>query len=138
MSVSGTVYRVELFPGTAPLPRQSNKSEQFVRSVTTTRPTNINVVPIDYAFPPRLRGRLTLLRLTLSRNPWSFGERVSHPLYRYSCQHSHFRYLQGPSRIPLHRLTERSATTRLATYPQLRCMALAPLHFRRKDPYLDQ
>jgi hypothetical protein len=23
-------------------------------------------------------------------------------------------------------------------YPQLRCMALAPLHFRRKDPYLDQ
>lgn len=30
------------------------------RSVTTTRPTNINVVPIVYAFPPRLRGRLTL------------------------------------------------------------------------------
>lgn len=22
--------------------------------------------------------------------------------------------------------------------PQLRCMALAPVHFRRKDPYLDQ
>ncbi len=75
-----------------------------------TRPTNINVVPIDYAFPPRLRGRLTLLRLTLSRNPWSFGERVSHPLYRYSCQHSHFRYLQRPSRVLLHQLTERSAT----------------------------
>ena len=77
----------------------------------TTRPTIINVVPIDYAFRPRLRGRLTLLRLTLSRNPWSFGEGVSHSLYRYSCQHSHFRYLQGPSRVPLHRLTERSATT---------------------------
>src|SRR6185437_6217366 len=30
------------------------------RSVTTTRPTNINVVPIVYAFLPRLRGRLTL------------------------------------------------------------------------------
>ena len=138
MSVSGTVYRVELFPGTAPPHIQSNKNVRFVRSVTTTRPTNINVVPIDYAFPPRLRGRLTLLRLTLSRNPWSFGEGVSHSLYRYSCQHSHFRYLQGPSQVPLHRLTERSATTRLATYPQLRCMALAPLHFRRKDPYLDQ
>ena len=26
-------------------------------------PTNINVVPIDYGFRPRLRGRLTLLRL---------------------------------------------------------------------------
>ncbi len=138
MSVSGTVYTVELFPGTASPPTQSNKCEQVKRSVTTTRPTNINVVPIDYACPPRLRGRLTLLRLTLSRNPWSFGERVSHPLYRYSCQHSHFRYLQDPSRVSLHRLTERSATTRLATYPQLRCMALAPLHFRRKDPYLDQ
>lgn len=138
MSVSGTVYTVELFPGTSSPPNQSNKVEQHTRSVTTTRPTNINVVPIDYACPPRLRGRLTLLRLTLSRNPWSFGEGVSHSLYRYSCQHSHFRYLQGPSQVPLHRLTERSATTCIAANPQLRCMALAPLHFRRKDPYLDQ
>ena len=102
---------MELFPGTSSLHNQSSKVEQHTRSVTTTRPTNINVVPIDYACPPRLRGRLTLLRLTLSRNPWSFGERVSHPLCRYSCQHSHFRYLQRPSRVLLHRLTERSATT---------------------------
>ncbi len=138
MSVSGTVYTVELFPGTDPPQGQSNKPLRSSRSVTTTRPTNINVVPIDYACPPRLRGRLTLLRLTLSRNPWSFGEGVSHPLYRYSCQHSHFRYLQGPSRVPLRRLTERSATTYLAIHPQLRCMASAPLHFRRKDPCLDQ
>src|SRR4029434_10722866 len=58
-----------------------------------SRPTNINVVPIDYPLRARLRGRLTLLRLALSRNPWSFGERASHPLYRYSCLHSHFRYL---------------------------------------------
>lgn len=101
---------VELFPGTASLPNQSNKIEQVTQSVTSTRPTNINVVPIGYAFQPHLRGRLTLLRLTLSRNPWSFGERVSHPLYRYSCQHSHFRYLQDLSRVSLHRLTERSAT----------------------------
>ena len=141
MSVSGTVYTVELFPGTSSPPNQSNKVEQHTRSVTTTRPTNINVVPIDYACPPRLRGRLTLLRLTLSRNPWSFGEGVSHSLYRYSCQHSHFRYLQQPSRVRLHRLTERSATPMSSQEdhkPQLRCMALAPLHFRRKDPYLDQ
>ncbi len=67
----------------------------------TTRPTNINVVPINYPLRARLRGRLTLLRLALSRNPWSFGERASHPLYRYSCQHSHFRYVHGrlPSRF---------------------------------------
>ena len=128
----GLMWR--LFPGATRLPGKSSNPEQLSQRVTIHWPTNINVVPIDYAFRPRLRGRLTLLRLTLSRNPWTFGERVSHPLYRYSCQHSHFRYLQDPSRVSLHRLTERSATTRLATYPQLRCMALAPLHFRRKDP----
>ena len=57
------------------------------------RPTNINVVPIDYPLRARLRGRLTLRRLALRRNPWSFGERASPPFYRYSCQHSHFRYV---------------------------------------------
>ena len=41
-------------------------------------PTNINVVPIDYGFRPRLRGRLTLRRLALRRNPWIFGGSVSH------------------------------------------------------------
>src|SRR5436305_1006853 len=41
----------------------------------TTRPTNINVVPIDYPLRARLRGRLTLRGLALRRNPWSFGER---------------------------------------------------------------
>ena len=128
----------KLFPGTASLQDQSIKTLQFTQSVTSRRPTIINVVPIGYAFRPHLRGRLTLLRLTLSRNPWTFGEGVSHSLCRYSCQHSHFRYLQNLSRVFLHRLTERSATTYLAIYPQLRCMALAPLHFRRKDPYLDQ
>ena len=64
----------------------------------TTRPTNINVVPIDYPLRARLRGRLTLRGLTLRRNPWTFGESVSHTLCRYSCQHSHFRYLQHASR----------------------------------------
>ena len=59
---------------------------------------NINQIPIDYAFRPRLRGRLTLRRLALHRNPWTFGDSVSHTVYRYSCQHSHFRYLQHGSR----------------------------------------
>ena len=81
VSVSGTDYKQELFPGTSPQPNQSNKVEPLVRSVTTCRLTNINVIPIDYAFRPRLRVRLTLLRLTLSRNPWSFGGGVSHSPY---------------------------------------------------------
>ena len=57
---------------------------------THRRYRNINLFPIDYAFLPRLRGRLTLRRLTLRRKPWTSGEGVFHPLYRYSCQHSHF------------------------------------------------
>src|SRR3546814_11527105 len=81
-------------------PRQSltnpMRSDNIRAPSHTPRPTNINVVPIDYPLRARLRGRLTLLRLALSRNPWDFGERASHPLYRYSCQHSHFRYLHDP------------------------------------------
>ena len=123
VSVSGTVYTLELFPGPASLHGQSVKPIQFTQVVTSSRPTNINVVPIDYAFRPRLRGRLTLRGLALRRNPWTFGESVSHTLCRYSCQHSHFRYLQRTSRIRLRRLTERSATTRISANPQLRCMA---------------
>ena len=142
MSVSGTVYTVELFPGTAPLHIQSNKEVQLTRSVTTTRPTNINVVPIDYAFLPRLRGRLTLLRLTLSRNPWTFGEGVSHTLYRYSCQHSHFPYLHRPSQVRLQQPRERSATT---GYPRKNIQStasvygLSPGTFSAQEPLnLDQ
>ena len=67
-----------LFPGTPSLPAQSNKRGQLTEFVTTHWPTNINVVPIDYAFRPRLRDRLTLRRLTLRRNPWTFGESVFH------------------------------------------------------------
>ncbi|PJZ17698.1 hypothetical protein CEW46_33100, partial [Bacillus cereus] len=45
---------------------------------SNTKYRNINLFPIDYAFRPRLRGRLTLPRLTLDRNPWSSGERAFH------------------------------------------------------------
>ena len=105
-----------LFPGTPSPHRQSDKSARLTTFVTTHRPRNINLVPIDYGFRPRLRGRLTLRGLALRRNPWTFGESVSHTLDRYSCQHSHFPYLQGCSRKPLHGHRERSATT-----PEDRC-----------------
>ena len=99
----------------------------------TTRPTNINVVPIDYPLRARLRGRLTLLRLALSRNPWNFGDSASHTVNRYSCLHSHFRYLHDPlpdrfnglRNAPLPRDRKRS-------HPKLRCITLAPLHLRRR------
>jgi hypothetical protein len=91
-----------LFPGTPSLPAESSYREQLTEFVTTRWPTNINVVPIDYAFRPRLRDRLTLRRLTLRRNPWTFGDSVFHTVCRYSCQHSHFCSLQELSRVSLH------------------------------------
>src|SRR5260221_1717267 len=93
-----------LFPGSPRPPLQSNKEEQLSAFVTPTRLGNINPIPIDYGFRPRLRGRLTLRGLTLRWNPWTYGERVSHSLYRYSCQHSHLPYLQHGSRHTLNGL----------------------------------
>ena len=100
----------ELFPGTLAKPDQSDKIRQQFASVTSGWLGNIRPIPIGYGFRPRLRGRLTLRGLTLRRNPWTFGDRVSHSVCRYSCQHSHFRYLQEESPRSLRRLTERSAT----------------------------
>ena len=44
-----------------------------------------------------LRSRLTLIRLALIRKPWSFGEGVSRPLYRYLYLHLLFQRLQHAS-----------------------------------------
>ena len=52
------------------------------------------------AFPKRvrLRSRLTLIRLALIRKPWSYGEGVSRPLYRYLYLHLLFHMLQHASK----------------------------------------
>ena len=52
---------------------------------------------IGVAVRRSLRARLTLIRLTLIRNPWSFGVRVSFPHYRYSYLHLLFQTLQFSS-----------------------------------------
>src|SRR5947209_5075706 len=62
---------------------------------------NINLLAIDYAFGPRLRVRLTLGGFTFPRKPQAFGERDSHPFYRYSFRHDHWRTVQGPLSVPL-------------------------------------
>src|SRR6476659_9706156 len=93
---------------------------------------NINRLPITYAFRPRLRDRLTLGRLTLPRNPWAYGERVSHTFYRYSSLHMLFHPLQLslPSTFAANgMLAYRSS---LLKNPPLRHYTLAPLHFRRR------
>jgi hypothetical protein len=99
-----------LFPGSPRPPPQSDKGKRLSAFVTLARLGIVRPIPIGYGCRPRLRGRLTLRGLTLRRNPWTFGERVSHPLCRYSCQHSRLPYLHGTSRIPLRRLRQRSAT----------------------------
>ena len=58
---------------------------------------NMNPFPIDYAFRPRLRGRLTLGRLPLPRKPSAFGGQVFHLSFRYSYRHPLFRHLQHAS-----------------------------------------
>ena len=121
-----------LFPGTPSKPSESNNRRQHTGFVTTHWLQNIHCIPIDYGFRPRLRDRLTLRRLALRRNPWTFGDSVFHTVCRYSCQHSHFRYLQRPSRVLLHRLTERSATAhqvRRRDAPKASARGLSPVTF---------
>ena len=129
VSVWGTVLILELFPGTPPLHFQSNKEIQSLVFVTTSRPRNINLVPIDYGSRPRLRGRLTLRGLTLRRNPWIFGDSVSHTINRYSCQNSRFRYLHHILQYNFNGLRN-APLPHSKECPQFRCMVLAPLHLR--------
>ena len=63
------------------------------------RRRNVDLLPIDYAFRPRLRIRLTLGGFTFPRKPWAFGEQDFHLLYRYSTRHTRFLTLQRTSRF---------------------------------------
>ena len=58
----------------------------------------LTVSAIGYAFRLSLRSRLNLIRLALIRKPWSCGEGVSRPLYRYLYLHLLFHTLQHASR----------------------------------------
>ena len=63
-------------------------------SISSKRYWTMNQFPISYALQPRLRGRLTLGRRPLPRKPRAFGERDSHPSFRYSYRHTLFCCLQ--------------------------------------------
>jgi len=120
-------------------PVESNYPRHFTTFVTIDWSRNINLVPIDYGFRPRLRGRLTLRGLSLRRKPWTFGGPGSHrPLVLLM---SAFSLLIPPAFLTEHlrRPTERFATTHIIDmHPHLRCIVLAPLHFRRRTTFLDQ
>ncbi len=131
MSVFGYGLRQSYFQEQLPCPHNPISSDKLRHSSLLTGPGIFDLVPIDYAFPPRLRGRLTLRRLTLRRNPWSFGESVSHTLYRYSCQHSHFRYLQPVSRLTFTGL--RNAPLPRIAAPIPSATGLSPVTFSAQD-----
>ena len=126
VSVSGTVYTRGLFPGSLTRHPQSSKETQRFNFVTTRRPRTINLVPIDYGFRPRLRGRLTLRGLALRRNPWTFGARVSHTrvathvsiLTSDTSRRPHGSPFTGLRNAPLPRNGSEDPS-----HPQLRCMA---------------
>ncbi len=114
------------------------RKDTLFSSSSPSRLRNINLIPISYDFRPRLRGRLTLRGLPLRRKPWTFGGNVFHISLRYSCQHSHFRYLQKTSRFFFNDLRNAPLPHIFKKiHSHLRCMTLAPLHFRRRSTYLD-
>ena len=92
-----------------------------------------NINRLSFGFPSRLRlrPRLTLRRRTLRRNPWAFGGGDSHPTYRYSCRHSHFPYLQRPSRSAFPGLGNAPLPPRLTPRSVASALGLSPVHFRR-------
>jgi hypothetical protein len=122
-----------LFPGHPQPLAQSTKGQRPLDAVTTSGLRNVDLIPIGYGFRPRLRGRLTLRGRTLRRNPWTFGDRDSHPVDRYSCQHLHFRYLQRPSRATFTGLRNAPLPVQLALNPAASVHGLSPGTFSAQD-----
>ena len=109
-----------LKPG-QPSPGQHSLLRPPLRSNTKYR--NINLFPIDYAFRPRLRGRLTPAPINVGQEPLVFRRAGFSPAL--SLLMSAFALLIPPAylTVHLHRLTERSPTQQhIVSLPQLRCM----------------
>ena len=67
-----------------------------------------------------------------ARKPWAFGGEAFHPPYRYSCQHSHFRYLQQTLRSTFAGLRNAPLPLTLASKPRASVHRLAPLNLPRR------
>lgn len=100
---------------------------------SNTKYRNINLFPIDYAFRPRLRGRLTLPRLNVGQEPLVFRRAGFSPAL--SLLMSAFALLIPPAYLTVHlrRLTERSPTQqRISVAAAASVHGLAPLHLPRR------
>lgn len=59
--------------------------------------------------------------MNVAQETLAYGEGAFHTLYRYSCQHSHFRYLQHP-------LRDTFAGLRNAPLPRVKDTSAASVH----------
>ena len=120
-----------LFPGSPRPPLQSIQERRRSAFVTHGRRRNINPLPIGCGSRPRLRGPANPARINLAQEPLDFRRAGFSPALTLLM--SAFSLPIPPAHLTmhLHWLTERSATTCISAHPQLRCVALAPLHFRR-------
>src|ERR1700686_341387 len=96
---------------------------------------SINPIPIDYGFRPRLRGPANPARINLAQEPLDFRREGFSP--SLTLLMSAFALPIPPASLTarLHWPTERSATaggSLGSANPQLRCVALAPIHLRRR------
>ncbi len=122
------------FPGQFRSPANPLRLNHTHHPSHTTRLRNINRIPIDYPLRARLRGRLTLRGLALRRNPWSFGERASHPLLSLLMSAFALPIPPRPITRSLHRPTERSATAWINPHPKLRMHVLSPVTSSQQKP----
>ena len=94
----------------------------------------LTVSAIGLALRLSLRSRLTLIRLALIRKPWSFGEGVSRPLYRYLYLHLLFHTLQSTLRCAFD--AEWNAPLPILMYPAASADSLIPDYYPRPVPRL--
>ena len=67
-----------------------------------------------------------------ARKPWAFGGEAFHPPYRYSCQHSHFRYLQQALQLTFAGVRNAPLPLNLAIESLASVYRLAPLNLPRR------
>lgn len=91
-----------------------------------------NLLSIAYAFPPRLRDRLTQGSRALPWKPWVFGEGDFRPLYRLlmpciiTCMRS-----SAPSGTPSVHI-QRSPTTYSKSKSVISALCFSPVYYRRR------
>jgi hypothetical protein len=92
----------------------------------------LNLLPITYAFRPRLRDRLTLGGRTFPRKPWDSGVPNSHRNFRYSCPHNHFHAVHGRLPFRFNRHGTLLYPSPLSRESRSVGSRFSPVHFRRE------